>query len=811
MSDDEFPELATLILRPSTKSARTLNVPSSAPAPRRSPRKQAASSLLADAPSLAASSQQRISPRKQSSPKRAPVKRPQAKAPKAVLEDVPDFRRAVQRSNAPVVSLIEDESDDGLANLLQPLSKLSLQKSAEYESTSDKENARRDARSKKTQPTSTMSRITQAARKVPATAKANKHAPKRSNPYVSREAHCEDLNESSGTEGEGEETDLSGFVVDDDACLSFHGTAEEISSDSEDERAARRRQRKQKPAPSPRKRLVRGRRKQLSDSEEDADEDTGLAQALDGMNLGGPALERQKNANRRKTLEVIDLTESSPVQRPETPNQDEESEPEQEQEEPRQLLADPFSSFNTALQLQPPTKSQPQLLLPSKMDALPASPKRPAKTTKQIERPKTPPGTPPQSPTKLKSPSKLLSPSKRNTEAARSPHRQSMDAFWDHNVVNEWHDTFSPKKAPTFSPRKNPLARFNLYADDDLSEQENSQPTTTSSQDPFDTSSDSLPSPCDSPTKSRSPSKLSALKTEQSRLREEKKAKLAAKKAFDSEKETMATTLLLTLDKHITSSKISTMSASTGGIKVIWSKTLRSTAGRANWKRTVTKASGSPVKGNPDSLAVDRQPGVVVSHFASIELAEKIIDRPERLVNTLAHEFCHLANFMVSNVRDQPHGTSFKRWGQKVTSFLSSSVARKESGYRPEWKACEVSTKHSYVVETKYLWVCAGRPAGTQRQTLTQRMLNIEVEREDEEGCGAEYGRHSRSIDIEKQRCGRCKGFLVQVRPAPRGVGASPRKSPVKRGLRSIREESHESGSGVEGLEKLMEVVELSD
>ena len=45
---------------------------------------------------------------------------------------------------------------------------------------------------------------------------------------------------------------------------------------------------------------------------------------------------------------------------------------------------------------------------------------------------------------------------------------------------------------------------------------------------------------------------------------------------------------------------------------------------------------------------------------------------------------------------------------------------------------------------------------------------------EDDEGCGAEYGRHSKSIDTEKQRCGRCKGRLVQVRP-------KPRESPVKK------------------------------
>ena len=78
--------------------------------------------------------------------------------------------------------------------------------------------------------------------------------------------------------------------------------------------------------------------------------------------------------------------------------------------------------------------------------------------------------------------------------------------------------------------------------------------------------------------------------------------------------------------------------------------------------------------------------------------------------------------------------------------------------------------------------------------------LNVE----EEDGCGAEYGRHSKSIDAERHRCGKCKGLLRQVRPTPR-VG-SPRKnervgrSPVKK-----KEEN------VGGLETMIEVVELSD
>lgn len=34
----------------------------------------------------------------------------------------------------------------------------------------------------------------------------------------------------------------------------------------------------------------------------------------------------------------------------------------------------------------------------------------------------------------------------------------------------------------------------------------------------------------------------------------------------------------------------------------------------------------------------------------------------DRLVNVIAHEYCHLANFMISGIKDSPHGKEFKEW-----------------------------------------------------------------------------------------------------------------------------------------------------
>jgi predicted SprT family Zn-dependent metalloprotease len=496
------------------------------------------------------------------------------------------------------------------------------------------------------------------------------------------------------------------------------------------------------------------------------------------------SLEDKKPKKMKEEPEVIDLTSSPAVSpdlklntRPSSPS----TQPQKVKVEINSCLdSNPFKDFDAMLKLSPPS-SKPALMIPSK--DLPAKKaiesddedKERAPPDEVDSRFKTPPATPPRSSSKLKSPSKLLSPSKREA-IPQSPHRQSMDAFWDHNVINEWNDEFSPKKAPAASPGKPGGSRFQIWSD---------------SEDTFNTS-DSFPSPCSSPRKLGVPMK-SPEKEEKKRIAEEKRLAAAQKKAFDAKKEQLALALFHELDQHVANGQLAKLSSTTGGVKIMWSKTLRSTAGRANWKRTVTKSSGSPIKGNP-SLS---DTGVKIQHFASIELAEKIIDCEDRLVNTLAHEFCHLTNFMISNVRDQPHGTSFKRWAQKATSHLRTTSIE-------SWRKVEVTTKHSYTINHKYLWVCTGRP-----RTPAMGFLKVE----EDEGCGAEYGRHSKSIDVEKHRCGKCKGFLVQVRPKPRGT-ASPKKKVagrVKREGSAESASSSSSGSQRNPLQTMFETIELSD
>ncbi|KAL5598499.1 uncharacterized protein BROUX77_006333 [Berkeleyomyces rouxiae] len=215
-----------------------------------------------------------------------------------------------------------------------------------------------------------------------------------------------------------------------------------------------------------------------------------------------------------------------------------------------------------------------------------------------------------------------------------------------------------------------------------------------------------------------------------------------AKKTFEATKHEKATNFLQELDTAITKGKIVEMTKSTGGVEIVWSNKLNTTAGRANWSRkTLT------TKKHGDADVVEHK------HFASIELATKVIDNEDRLLNVIAHEYCHLANFMINNLRTNPHGREFKVWATQVSNVF---------GHR----GIEVTTRHTYDIDFKYAWECSS--------------------------CGLEYQRHSKSINPERQRCGKCKSVLVQTRPTPRVASAKPSEyqSFMKRHMKTIKAEN---------------------
>ncbi|KAH9203323.1 SprT-like family-domain-containing protein, partial [Leptodontidium sp. 2 PMI_412] len=185
----------------------------------------------------------------------------------------------------------------------------------------------------------------------------------------------------------------------------------------------------------------------------------------------------------------------------------------------------------------------------------------------------------------------------------------------------------------------------------------------------------------------------------------------------------LAYDFLKELDDDLSGGKIASVTASTGGVKVIWNKKFKSTAGRARWRRekTTEVATGQHPKDTGG-------PSVTYRHVASIELSEEVVIDEDRLFNVMAHEYCHLATCMINGVGDDHHGKLFQEWGNKCTqAFRHRGVV--------------VTTKHSYAIDHKYIWDCTS--------------------------CGTKVKRHSKSVDPKRHNCRRCKSTLVQTKPDP--------------------------------------------
>lgn len=175
----------------------------------------------------------------------------------------------------------------------------------------------------------------------------------------------------------------------------------------------------------------------------------------------------------------------------------------------------------------------------------------------------TPPSTPPKP--KLPSPSKKL-------RIPPSPHRPSGDAFWSNEVINGWNDKHSPPKEFKFNREKSLCP----ISDDDPSFPPPSLPL--------------------SPSKRNQP-------------------EIQRRKKFDLDKHELASSFVHQLDQKITNGQISSLASSTGGIHIVWSNKLKSTAGQAHRKEEPIFSESS------DGVRVKTG----CRYHAKIELAEKII------------------------------------------------------------------------------------------------------------------------------------------------------------------------------------------
>jgi len=112
----------------------------------------------------------------------------------------------------------------------------------------------------------------------------------------------------------------------------------------------------------------------------------------------------------------------------------------------------------------------------------------------------------------------------------------------------------------------------------------------------------------------------------------------------------------------------------------------------------------------------------IVTRTSRIELSSKVIDSGDRLRDTLIHEMCHAASWIISGYRDG-HGPLWRTWAEKAMSRF------------PELPV--IDRCHSFEIRTKYTYRC--------------------------EKCGYSVGRHSKSLDTEKKVCGHCHGRFQLV------------------------------------------------
>ncbi|XP_053734853.1 germ cell nuclear acidic protein isoform X3 [Synchiropus splendidus] len=134
------------------------------------------------------------------------------------------------------------------------------------------------------------------------------------------------------------------------------------------------------------------------------------------------------------------------------------------------------------------------------------------------------------------------------------------------------------------------------------------------------------------------------------------------------------------------------------------------------WNKKMRKTAGYCVSGQ------ERGGG---RRYARIELSEKVCDSADRLRDTLIHEMCHAATWLINGVRDG-HGNFWKLY------------ARKSTLAHPELPM--VTRCHSYDIKYKFQYQCVR--------------------------CQNTIGRHSKSLDTQKFACALCMGQLVLLTPS---------------------------------------------
>ncbi|XP_012863775.2 acidic repeat-containing protein [Echinops telfairi] len=146
--------------------------------------------------------------------------------------------------------------------------------------------------------------------------------------------------------------------------------------------------------------------------------------------------------------------------------------------------------------------------------------------------------------------------------------------------------------------------------------------------------------------------------------------------------------------------------------------------------------------------------------YAKIEIAQKVCDSADRLRDTLVHEICHVASWLLDGTRDS-HGDAWKYYAHKSTMI------------HPELP--KITCYHSYTINYRIHYECIQ--------------------------CKTRIGRYTRSLNTDRCICAHCRGPLVLL-PLTRkdGTPIEPYVRPfakyVQENYRLVKQELGGKGHG---------------
>ncbi|KAJ7640115.1 SprT-like family-domain-containing protein [Mycena rosella] len=296
-------------------------------------------------------------------------------------------------------------------------------------------------------------------------------------------------------------------------------------------------------------------------------------------------------------------------------------------------------------------------------------------------------------------------PSAPPSKSVRSPRRTVEPSEASDSEIEILSTPVKPLGTPVQNPTKEKPKP--LYEDGDSTTEESTSDS-SASEDPWSAGLDSsqpvydapnkyakywTPSPASQAVKVATPSKASSSTST-------RKLSLAAR--LKLERETWAAALAIYAEQvysYLNKVAFYDQLPPLGKIGLKWNKHMISSAGKAQFHR-------------------DRYG----NEFAEIHLACKIVDSHERIRNTLSHEMCHLACWMIDKAIKEAHGKLFHKWAKRVEKKDPDIM---------------ISVQHTYVIDYPYEWRCLD--------------------------CDEIIGRFSDSLDITKG-CSKCNGKLVELK-----------------------------------------------